>query len=264
MSTDSNQDMGSRRDANEYIVLILGKSGNGKSSVANAILGERRFQVGRGMTATTRTAQQESIARMGRNWRVVDTADITNLKLTQKQKEEEVAKWRSLTKPFPKAVLLTVRCDVRYTKEEYDIYRQIINIWGDNSLHARLVVVFTFADRQDAPIEEELKSVCQELKSVLANARHRYVLFSNKETDSEELVNYLMHIPEAGPSRTYISNRTSQRLMKGLCVMAGVSGLVFAATLTANKHDLAAAFGALFAAAVVGVIFIKMRNKTAD
>ena len=68
----------------------------------------------------------------------------------------------------------------RYTAEEYAIYRQLQRLWGDNTLQHRLVVAFTFADRQDAPIEEELKTVCPELKKVLREARHRYVVFNNK------------------------------------------------------------------------------------
>ena len=68
----------------------------------------------------------------------------------------------------------------RYTAEEHAIYRQIQRLWGDNTLQHRLVVVFTFGDCQDEPIEEELKTVCPELKSVLRDAEHRYVVFNNK------------------------------------------------------------------------------------
>nr|KAG5692883.1 hypothetical protein BaRGS_002318 [Batillaria attramentaria] len=99
--------------------------------------------------------------------------------MSRTQMEQEVGKWRELTAPGPSAVLLTVRTDIRYTPEEYDIYRQIKQLWGSD-LTKRLVVAFTFGDRQDQDLEEELKVVCPELKSVLRDASGRYVVFNNK------------------------------------------------------------------------------------
>ena len=41
-------------------------------------------------------------------------------------------------------------------------------------------MAFTYGDLQDNPIEEELKTVCPELQSVLKDAGRRYVVFNNK------------------------------------------------------------------------------------
>ena len=41
----------------KYHVLIIGKTGNGKSSVGNTLLGTDQFQVGSGMWSTTQKAQ---------------------------------------------------------------------------------------------------------------------------------------------------------------------------------------------------------------
>ena len=58
-------------------------------------------------------------------------------------------------------------------------------------LQRRLVVAFTFADLQDKPIEEELKTVGPELKKVLREARHRYVVFDNKVVHVSVLLDWL-------------------------------------------------------------------------
>ncbi|XP_076457934.1 GTPase IMAP family member 9-like [Babylonia areolata] len=182
MQGSGEEDTGTR----EHRFLVVGRAGNGKSSLCNTLTDSRYFATGRGLTTTTRTLQSADVSRHGFRFRVVDTPDVTNTNMSQQEMEAEVRRWREATSPFPTAVLLTVRCDVRYTAEEYAIYREIQKLWGDNSLRERLVVAFTFGDRQDAPLEEELKAVCPELKGVLRDAGQRYVMFSDKATWEEK------------------------------------------------------------------------------
>ena len=44
------------------------------------------------------------------------------------------------------------------------------------------MVAFTFGDRQDEDLGRELELVCSELKSVLKDASHRYVLFNDRDS----------------------------------------------------------------------------------
>ncbi|KAK7465145.1 hypothetical protein BaRGS_00037675 [Batillaria attramentaria] len=182
-------------DGSQHIVLLIGMTGNGRSSVGNTLLGrDDAFITGCGMSSTKTRVQVEETGR----FKVVDTPDISDTEYNDKQRKVAVLKWKELTAPGPHAILLTVRCDVRYTAEEYDIYKQLKKLWGDaESFCRRLVVAFTFGDRQDGSIEEELKgSIPQELKNVLGDAGHRYVVFNNraKPDDNKEAVNKLADI----------------------------------------------------------------------
>ncbi|KAL8616117.1 hypothetical protein ACOMHN_066604 [Nucella lapillus] len=241
-------------------ILVVGKSGNGKSSVCNSLTGGLHFTTGRGLAATTRTLQYLDTHRHGHRLRVVDTPDVTNCDMTSPQMEDEVRKWRRFTDPYPTTVLLTVRCDVRYTAEEHAIYRQLQRLWGDNSLSERLVVAFTFGDRQDVPLEEELLTVCPELQAVLRDARHRYVVFNNKAPpqDRERQVQQLLAL---GPAQSLAGRRKYQTLSRGLLAVCVISGLCFAATLTANKGGAAVACGLLCLLAGVGVVGIRIKEK---
>ena len=87
----------------------------------------------------------------------------------------EINRWKTLISPGPDVILLAVRCDVRYTAEEYAIYKMMKEAWNETTFCKRLVLAFTFADRQDQDIKTELKTVCHELQSVLKDAGHRYV-----------------------------------------------------------------------------------------
>ena len=44
------------------------------------------------------------------------------------------------------------------------------------------MVAFTFGDRQDEDLGRELQLVCAELKSVLKDTSHRYVLFNDRDS----------------------------------------------------------------------------------
>ncbi|KAK7487674.1 hypothetical protein BaRGS_00021093 [Batillaria attramentaria] len=134
----------------EIRLLVIGKTGNGKSALCNSILGRDVFKTGRSMSPTTQTAQEGY---------VVDTPDVTNLEMPGSQMHKEVARWKSMMEPYPSAVLLVVRCD-------------------------------------DRNIEEELRTVCKELKNVLNDASGRYVVFDNTRNNDMAVQKLLKMVQE--------------------------------------------------------------------
>lgn len=170
----------------ERVILIIGKTGNGKSSVGNMLLGSNEFAVGRGMASTTMQTESCKVPDKNCKLKVVDTPDLLNADMSEDDKSKEVSKWKKETNPQVHVILLAVRCDIRYTAEEYAVYSEVKRLWGnDTDFCKRLVVGFTFGDRLDGDIQEELKSVCDELQTVLADASNRNVLF-NKKAKNED------------------------------------------------------------------------------
>ncbi|XP_076441226.1 GTPase IMAP family member 8-like [Babylonia areolata] len=167
----------------ERRLIIIGKTGNGKSSVGNLLLGKPHFPVGFSMTSTTGCASSGTANFRGWAITVLDTPDLSNMAcMDEDEAQREVSRWQALTSPKVHAILLAVRCDVRYTREEYEIFLQMKKQWGGKPLTRRLVVAFTFGDRQDRDIEEDLKRVCPELKSVLKEASDRYMVFNDMDS----------------------------------------------------------------------------------
>ncbi|KAK7471882.1 hypothetical protein BaRGS_00035466, partial [Batillaria attramentaria] len=245
------------------MVPYLGHRQDGQREVNivhNTILGTDVFTTGRGMGTMTSQTQHSNAPRNGILVKVVDTPNIDELPVPL---EEEMKLWKSLTTPYPNAILLTVRCDVRYTAEEYAIYQKIKQCWGE-SFNRRLVVAFTFGDRQDRNLSQELETVCPELKSVLHDAKERYVVFNNqvadKESQAEELLKIInfMEVQKEEPE----GFDTQEWVLLGVAV---ASGLVFAAFLTADMGVPAALFGVTCGASGIGLaalhIYKKLRNQ---
>ncbi|KAK7105409.1 hypothetical protein V1264_016794 [Littorina saxatilis] len=255
--------MSTKGESKDHRILVIGKAGNGKSSVCNTIAGCKHFKTSKGFFATTEAVHSKCINKYGRRILVVDTPDVTSLDMTPEQRQAEVNRWREETHPYPTAVLLTIRCDVRYTAEEHAIYRQIQRLWGDNSLQSRLVVAFTFGDCQDKPIAEELKTVCPELISVLRDAGQRYFMFNNKAKNADEqgekLINFLdknvteTKLPLPAPKPLWLTY-----LPHALAGVALFSGICFAASYTASNSAGAGVFGVMFFFAGLALIAWKV------
>ena len=85
-------------------------------------------------------------------------------------------------------------------------------------------MVFTFGDRQDEDLGRELKSVCQELKSVLKDASHRYVLFNDRDSlqgKTTQVKNLLQVVQRLGRWE----NSVSRSVSLSVCVTKSVDSL---------------------------------------
>ncbi|XP_070195117.1 GTPase IMAP family member 9-like [Littorina saxatilis] len=183
------------KDKTKFKIFVIGKTGTGKSSLCNKIIGRNAFTTGRSFKQVTTETQEEPTTLPGLNITVVDTPDISDKSETIQT--DTVKRWRDSAKGYNYMVVLAVRCDARYSPAEYEVYRQIKQLWG-NDLVKKLVVVFTFGDTREDPgldMKKELEEVWPELKHVIKDANNRYVVFNNEPGNTDEKpVNELIEI----------------------------------------------------------------------
>ncbi len=97
-------------------IIALGKTGQGKSSTLNTILGQEKFAIGNSMQAVTNRAES-AIRTEGRFVRCVDTVGLFDAKTSLKDTVKQLDYCAQLCSDGVHAILIVVRGNDRLTKD---------------------------------------------------------------------------------------------------------------------------------------------------
>uniref|UniRef100_A0A2C9L9T8 AIG1-type G domain-containing protein n=1 Tax=Biomphalaria glabrata TaxID=6526 RepID=A0A2C9L9T8_BIOGL len=190
----------------EIDLLLLGKTGNGKSALGNSILGRKAFVSRASLDSVTVNVTYDVDERNGVKIKVVDGPGVGDTRLDKKEAVKDildkVATAISINPQGYHAFLLVLKYGARLTEEEQDAIQFLKKIFGERFFNKFCVIVMTCGDnfRDDDVKASENGSLLKRVpnfKHLLKDCNSRIILFDNKTKDDaikQDQLNQLLQI----------------------------------------------------------------------